>query len=102
MSGTAAPDAGDRAVDRAYDEFEDPELAAGGYTASVYRRGAAFLYELEQALGAQEFGEFMRGYYAQYKFSEADTAGFIAALEPYILDDAAAQELIRQYLSKAR
>lgn len=95
-------DAGDQAVDRAYDEFEDPELAAGGYTASVYRRGAAFLYELEQALGAQEFGEFMRGYYAQYKFSEADTAGFIAALEPYILDDAAAQELIRQYLSKAR
>lgn len=93
---------GDQAVDRAYDEFSDPELAVGGYTASVYRRGAAFLYELEQALGAQEFGEFMRGYYAQYRFGEADTAGFIAALEPYIQGDAAAQELTRRYLSGAR
>ena len=60
------------------------------------------LKELEQALGARAFGEFMRGYYTEYEFSEADTAGFLAALEPYIQGDAAAQELIRRYLASAR
>ena len=67
----------------------------------MYRRGAAFLYGLEQALGEESFAGFMRGYYAAHAFSEATTRDFLSELEPYMALCQEARELVERYLPGA-
>lgn len=86
----------DLCIDLSYAEL------AGDYTHAAYERGAAFLYQLEQALGREAFGEAVREYYSAFSFGEATTRDFIAAFEPCVQQSAAAQALFETYLSAAR
>ena len=84
---------GSEAICGRYDELD--------YVSAVYRRGAAFLYGLEQALGEESFAGFMQSYYAAHAFSEATTRDFLSELEPYMALCQEARKLVERYLPGA-
>ncbi len=95
---SSIPSSGNETVDRSY-----AELTSGtdyDYIQAVYQRGAAFLYQLERALGQEEFFRFMREYYGEFAFHEVHTEDFIRLLAPFIAENTEAQALVDRYLSK--
>lgn len=88
----ADQDTGNYAVNLSYGKL------GWNYTRAVYQRGAAFLYQLEQAMGADTFYAFMREYYAKFALSEAKTIDFIATLAPHIAENKVAHALIEKYI----
>ncbi len=93
---THISNSGDETVNRSYEELTSG--ADYDYTRAVYQRGAAFLYRLEQAMGQEEFFDFLREYYAEFAFKEAHTEDFIRLLSPHIAENEAAQALVERYL----
>lgn len=89
----------DVTVDRPYDALHTDLVA--DYVAAVYKRGAGFLYKLEQSMGQEEFYDFMKKYYGAYSFKEAHTEDFLNILTPYIKDNQEAKKLVNTYLSRA-
>lgn len=85
-------DTGNHAVNLSYGNLE------WNYTCAVYQRGAAFLYQLEQAMGEDAFYAFMREYYAKFALREAKTIDFIETLAPHIAENKAAHALIEKYI----
>ncbi len=90
------PETGLVTINHSYAELEDMEY---DYIHTVYQRGAAFLYRLEQAMGQETFNAFMQEYYQKYSFKEAHTEDFVATLKPHISENSAAQALVKRYLA---
>lgn len=93
------PDSGDMTVNRPYDQLDSEHHA--DYTAAVYRRGAGFLYQMEQCMGQEQFSACMREYYRRFSFREADTEDFISVLKAHMSENAEAQALVETYLGAA-
>ena len=87
-------------VDRAYSDLNNEYYCE--YTSAVYRRGAGFLYQLEQSVGRETFYDFMRTYYAAFSFREAHTEDFVRTLLPFIEKNEAAKALVSKYLSRSQ
>ena len=52
-----------------------------GVTHVPYEKGALFLLALEDAFGRERFDEFVRGYFAHFRFKSITTAEFVAYLQ---------------------
>lgn len=82
-------------IDKSYTQLS----LESDYVNAVYKRGAVFLYELEQSMGQNNFYTFMKEYYKTYSFKEVHTADFSDMLASYIRDNDEAQGLVNLYLS---
>ena len=89
---------GGTTVDHSVDELISEYIY--DYTSAVYKRGAAFLYRLEQAMGQDRFLDFMRNYFSAHLHGVAHTEDFIAILAPYIRENPDAQALVEKYISR--
>lgn len=93
-------ESGNATINHVYREKLE-EGAYFDYTSAVYQRGAGFLYQLEQSMGAENFYAFMREYYETYCLREAHAEDFISILRPYISENAEAPALVEKYLDCA-